>query len=306
MTVRQEVLLGLLVLVVSLVLLWMPHQYGWAGLAKELPEKVGMSLLIAIFLAVSVDYRLKEKLSSEIVRDLSPHLMAADLPRELRAEFREICALKIYRGLVYHEVDISCDSKKSGCCGINWRCRFDVTNTEEAPQKFGFNVDLRIPGLGPGLEGAILEVGATNIVNEHGAPMALFERQTIDEQTRTSEFSVFWGRDVFIPARGVSQFWFHTFNYFPENSETTVYCRHATLRQTVKATYPADMNVLVSFGHRAEPSVTATSDGRPMLWELQRASLPMNAVSVEWRRQAQQALPIEAPEAAATPATSET
>jgi hypothetical protein len=241
---------------------------------------------------LSVDYHLKEKLAREIVKDISPYLLGSDLPQELRSEFRHICGLNVYRNLVFHEIDMTPHEKEPGYLRVSWRCRYDVTNTAESSERFNFSVLVRAPEYKTGLVEEILEVGATNVVDQNGAPLQIAERAPTIGFEAGSDFARIWRREVFVPPRSSAQFWYQSIHYFPDSGEQTLYCRHATLRQTVKISYPEDVVVVATFGHRAGEHVRPTPETRPMLWELHHASLPMNALSIEWRRRAQQALAI--------------
>src|ERR1041385_1538867 len=55
------------------------------------------ALIIAVFLAATVDFYVKQRLAEEIARDVSPHMAAAALPNLLRDEIRVISNVNLYR-----------------------------------------------------------------------------------------------------------------------------------------------------------------------------------------------------------------
>ena len=82
----------------SLLLLAIAAVFLLEVVHNEVVSEISKALIVAVVLAATVDTYLKSRFAKEVVREVSPYVMAHTLPSGLQQEVNTICELKSYRG----------------------------------------------------------------------------------------------------------------------------------------------------------------------------------------------------------------
>ncbi|MEO6194193.1 MAG: hypothetical protein ABIS20_14390 [Thermoanaerobaculia bacterium] len=278
MVKERFVLIAIVVLGISCVL---AAPYFVPGV-EHLLEKMGETLVIAFLLAVTVDVYIKNQLTRDIVREVSPFIMGSHLPQEIRNEIYELVKLAVYRSdyeLVY---EITPDSESEDVVWVRTRTRFRLNNANDHPEPFLHTLILQEIDT----PGRLLNVGARGVKGENGE-QGDYEVPEAEMESLT-RFERQWKRKVYIPAHAVGEsaafFWTETIQRLDAQNEITHYSLAANIGLRVVVSYPQNMEVEVTFGHRLHRNVHSFPKDRPSTWELRAAFLPMAAVTIEWKK----------------------
>ncbi len=281
---RWTALIGL---ALALVFLDGPTAFHrWIGAADAVPpffhglsDKIGESLLIAVFLAITVDLYVKRRLAEQVILEISPYLMSHSLPSSLRDEVAETCRMTVFRQkfeLEYEFLEAGPDH---------------VQNLTDVPQDYvhGASVQVTRDQHGANLV-AIRSVGATHVLDVAGKPLA-YDYPVKGEVLGTTVNAGFlreWTKSVRIPpTRQLSEerlptFWSETAQVFTRENSDTFFFRHATVDVTISYRAFPGLIVTIDLGHRLHDKAAPHPRSKPTKWELHAAYFQNSAIFVCW------------------------
>jgi len=286
----------LLASLAALILLIVPLESFWifkvgvdsTEVVKRLREGLAEALVVAVFLALTVDTYVKRKLGEDIARNISSYMMVSELPPELRNEFHELTRVHLYRTLdVNYKIErVSGEPNK-----IRLTCSssFTLHNVHGEMEKYPHFVAVQKPIKKIADLRSINNVSAEGVLNAEGYP-ANYDQDGgeqglgVEDETKTY---IEWSREVFLPAKGHATFHATTTQILPDEHQETFVSVLPTTKTTIRVDYPADITVTVKFGHRLRDRVSAVPKGRPTHWTLNYAMLLFQPVMIEWRKAVQ-------------------
>lgn len=254
--------------------------------AEYLPEVVGSlgePLVIAAFLASTVDFYAKRRLAADVARDVSPFMMGHWLPEPFKDELRNLMQIVLYRTNFELEYELERIPENPEYVLMNGRVRFNVENLSEVPQRYRYALFVErkyenVPGLRlerircAGIEG----LGEGKNIYEHG---------DIGEDKPGTRMKV-WEREVMVPPtrQGAQRItcYGEVAQVFTKDDSDSFTFLWPTIGARVTVRRPEDMHVQVSFGHRNRDLMIKLPPENPFTWELDGAFLPFQSIMVEW------------------------
>ncbi|MGE0453368.1 MAG: hypothetical protein AB7O37_00680 [Vicinamibacteria bacterium] len=277
------------VLLIALPSLLAPSPHAIGDIAWDLCVKVGEAAIIAALLAATVDLYIKKRLTSDVVRDLSPFLMSANIPTELRDEVHYLCSLRIFRRDLSVTYDISEHPDDPDSVILKARTHYKVENISDAPLPFRHLVLVEKTPTPDGTQIASIEnVGASNVFDESGKKIDFNERSAAGVSLGApspSGFEQIFERSIWVPplsSGGPSQIWSETRQVFSRENSDAFFSSHPTIGKKVVVNKPAWMNVRVDIPHRSVQAMKRPPHD-PTEFENRAAFLPMSAHSIQWR-----------------------
>jgi hypothetical protein len=279
--------------VVGLILLTVPFE---SAVPHEIAHPIlhgirtglAEALIIAVFLARTVDVYIKQRLAEEIARDVSPHMAAAALPKQLRDEIREISNTNLYNSLleieyILERIQINGEAKML----LKRKCLFTIKNVAGTRTGYCHQVAVQRPfGTAPDLQSITL-TRAKGVLDANGRS-ANYEHVAAPGTTglgvNIQATHVAWKQDVYIPSNDEAKFISETFQIFSEEDVEMFINTEPNERTVVKVSYPKDTSVTVTFCHRLRDDVDVSPKDRPTQWTFEKAMLPYQPIVLEWRR----------------------
>ena len=273
-----------------------------AGLAEYFGDKyhlgwlasVGEGLIVAAVLAVTVDFYLKKHLTEAVIRDVSPHLMGADLPPVLRNEIHALCATEVIRrdlelDFIFRELPGEPDF-----IILTTKVQYGIENLSDRAQAVELVCGVNKP-YKPAADFIQIEtVGGIGFIDHLGTPKKFEDHATPaadlgSDEGGADEVPRFrsWTKNMYVPPKGQAtetRFWSTTHQILPVEFQDAFISVHPTIGQTVRATYPDWMSVQVQFGHRLYQQAHAIPSTRPSSWRLPTAFPGRAATMIEWRK----------------------
>jgi len=244
---------------------------------------IGEALLIAVFLALTVDSYVKKRLVADIAVNVSSYMMVSELPTTLRQEFHELTRIHLYRRI---DINYKIERTSENQVLLTGETSFTLFNVRGENEPFRHYVAVQKPFRDiPGFK-SLLNISAKGVLNAEGHIADYDEDATAKElgAPDVTGTHMEWQRDVHIPKRGQADFFAKTVQILPEEHEETFLSVMPATHTNVRVDYPADITVSVIFGHRLRGSVSATPKGRPSQWTLDSAMLPYQPIIIEWRK----------------------
>lgn len=249
-----------------------------------LGHKVGEAMFVAGMLAATVDAFVKRRLASEIVRDVSPLIMASSLPDALRGEVLDICNTRVYRQSAH--IDYSLKPHDGGIL-LETKCESHFANETDRPQELPFvlaverNDRVPHPLAMVTTEGMVSKGGPSDDLHRDAAGIE-------NEATIEAGKELTWRRTLWVPPTSgetkLPRTIVVTRQWFPAQYFDIFFLMQPTMHVCVRAHYPEDMKVNVSFGHkRADGAVKWFPKDRPEQWDIHAAFLPLSVLLIEWR-----------------------
>jgi hypothetical protein len=252
--------------------------------AAHVRTGIAEALLIAVFLAVTVDSYVKRRLINDIALDVSSFMMVSELPATLRQEFHELTRIHLYRTIdIFYKIQRVTGENQVILTG---EANFTLYNVRGENEPFRHYIAVQKPFREiPGFK-SINNMSAKGVLNPDGHVGDYDEDATANDlgATAMSGTHVECFKDVLIPKKGQADFYAKTTQILPEEHEETYVSVMPAVHTIVRVDYPADMTVTVHFGHRLRTQVSVTPKGRPTQWTLDSAMLPYQPIIIEWRK----------------------
>lgn len=253
-------------------------------LVTDLMLRFGEALLVAAFLAATVDLFVKERLTREVVREFSPAMIAHDLPRPLQEEVRNISLFEVFRESL--EIDYTIEEMPGkNLVTLRTKVRYRHHNYADTPRKAWHLIEVQKPfaELEMADFDSIPSAGASNVFDEGGAG-ANYDLRRVGEDSGAFRK---WRHAVWInPSRrsGVpAMFWNETLQVLPREYCDPFVSLHPTIGIKVTVSAPAGMLVDVSFAHRLEKKTEKFPPTNPRTWQLDVGFLPNEMFVLQWR-----------------------
>ncbi len=267
--------------------------------SQHIISGAGEALVIAGILALSVDSYLKahltKEVTEEVIRNVSPHLMGAELPKVLREEVHALCVTEVIRRDLQIDFIFAEVPGQPEFLVLTTNVQYEIENLSDSAKEVPLWVSVTKPYQPSASFIQIEYVGCSGVLDEQGNASRFEERATpsgdlgVDlafESEDTARVRV-WQKQVWVPpiASGIrTHVWSTTHQILPMEYQDAFISMHPTIGQTVRAVYPDGMAVYVQFGHRLFRQAHAVPTHRPTTWKLDRA-FPGRAVTmVEWRK----------------------
>lgn len=238
----------------------------------ELSQRAGEAVLIALALAISVDFYLKKK----IVEEVSAFIRGSHLPLEMRHEMDHVVRLKLYRS--DYEVNLELVDAGRGMVTLKSSLSYFLNNPTNEDLPFDFATRLEDSPVSK-----LIQAGASGVVDAKGESADFVDPgPSLTLQSGMLE----WKRRTFIPASTVrrARFWIETARQLRECDELTTYSREPTVRYRITVKCPTDFDVRVHFGYHNQSLVRPLPEHKPTSWSLNAALLPQAAVSILWKK----------------------
>ncbi len=255
---------------------------------------IGEGLIVAGVLAITVDLYLKKHLTEAVIRDVSPHLMGADLPSVLRHEIHALCATEVIRrdleiDFIFRELPGEPDYLV-----FTTRVQYLIENLSDYAQPISLICTVAKPYKATANFIQIETVGGIGFLDDAGGPLKFEDRASATADLGTDEtvgddvprFRK-WSREAFVPPQSqetTTRFWSTTHQILPIEFQDAFISIHPTIGQIVRATYPESLSVNVQFGHRLYKQVHAIPTTRPSSWRLEKAFPGRSTTMIEWRK----------------------
>lgn len=244
-------------------------------------QKLGEAFIVASFLAGSVDLYLKSRLAKEVVKDISPFLMAYHIPETLRDEVSEICRIEYYRSNFELSYELSEIPGRPGYLSVKAITSYDVINLVDSYTKYTHYVWVE---KSIGLERQIGKVSGAGVFGLDREPSDYIE----DGQESATEEpgAVVWTKQVLIPPKGnpPARFWDTSFEILSVERSEPMISMAAVVGARVRVSNPEWLDVRVSFEHRLGEKCHLRQKNRTLsVWEFEHALLPYSTILVVWQ-----------------------
>jgi hypothetical protein len=252
-------------------------------------EKVGEALLIAAFLAATVDLFVKDRLVREVVRDVSSAIRGADLPKDLRDEYSAICDTRVFRESLELEYELQWLPSNKDFVQLTAMSTFRMQNYANSPQPYAHVVSVQKPFRPMKPFAQITVVGAVGVLDEkHKAIEYALEAKDdkdlgTDNETGTESV---WQRNVMIPPTrdrqpsNLPRLWCTTVQVFPRDHSDIFFSVLPTIGKRIKVRHPPELSVQVEFGHRLAHLADKRQAGT---WSLPVGFVGNSILMIEWR-----------------------
>ena len=286
----KNVLILTAVLAFVLLLLPLEKEVPFANIvdvAKDVRIGLAEALIIAVFLALTVDQYVKRRLTEEVARNVSSFMMVSELPPTLRQEFHELTQIHLYRRIdVFYKIERRPTVHDVGQIILTGESNSTIFNVRGDNEPYVHYVAVQKPLKKPDGFKSINNVSAHGVLNAEGRIADYEEDAEKAELGRDNVMATHleWSREVYIPKRGQADFFSKTTQILPEEHEETFVGVMPATHTTLRVDYPSDLVVTVNFGHRLRDQVAATPKGRPSQWTLAHAMLPYQPIIIEWRK----------------------
>lgn len=254
------------------------------GLVADLMLRFGEALVVAAFLAATVDLFVKERLTREVVREFSPAMIAHDLPRPLQEEVRNISLFEVFRESLEVEYRIE-EMPGQNLVTLRTKVRYRHHNYADTPRKAWHLIEVQKPFAELAIADfdSIPSAGASNVFDEGGANANYDLRGVGDDSGGFRR----WRHAVWInPSRrsGVpATFWHETLQVLPREYCDPYVSLHPTIGIKVTVSAPVGMLVDVTFAHRLAKRTTKVPPHDPRTWQLDVGFLPNEMFVLQWR-----------------------
>ena len=251
--------------------------------AAHVRTGIGEALLIAVFLAITVDSYVKKRLAEDVARNVSSYMMVSELPPVLRQEFHELTRIHLYRTI---DLFFKLERTPENQVILTSEASFTIYNVRGENEPFRHYVAVQIPFREtPGVS-SINNVSGKGVLGADGHVGDYDEDGTAKDlgtANLTMSYMECW-RDSFIPKKGQADFYAKTTQILPEEHAESYISVMPTTHTIIRVDYPADITIAVNFGHRLRDQVSVTPKVRPTQWTLDYAMLPYQPVIIEWRK----------------------
>jgi hypothetical protein len=254
-------------------------------IGNVLLHKVAEALIIAAFLAGTVDIYLKSRFAREVAKDVSPFLMAYAIPGELREEVAEICRIEYYRFdfVIRHELVELQDTEH---LLMKTTVTYCVNNLLDHYVPYTQSVWVE-RNADKHLEQQIGKVGAERVYDLQRNPLSYSE----DGQGSAVEKSggLYWEKKVLLPPKGglAPNFWYSYYQVFSSERYEPFITSVAAVGARVRVKYPEWLDVQVIFQHRLGNDFShRKEDATTSVWEFRHALLPFSVIATIWRPKA--------------------
>jgi hypothetical protein len=252
--------------------------------AAHIRTGIAEALLIAVFLALTVDSYVKKRLIEDIAVNVSSYMMVSELPAILRQEFHELTRIHLYRTLdLFYKIERTTDQQII----LTGEATFTLFNVRGETEPYRHYVAVQKPFAEIHGHKCINNITGKGVLNAEGHVANYEEEATADKDLGAPDVTGTYMecfRDVFIPKRGQADFFTRTTQVLPDQHEEIYVNVMPGTHTIVRVDYPADMSVTVHFGHRLRNQVRSTPRVRPTQWTLEYGILPYQPIIIEWRK----------------------
>lgn len=253
-------------------------------LAADLMLRFGEAFLVAAFLAAVVDLFVKERLTREVVREMSPAMIAHNLPKPLQEEVRDISLFELFRESLEIEYTIE-EMPGQNLVTLRTKVRYRHHNYADTPRKAWHLIDVLkpFPELGMADFDSIPNAGASNVFDEGGVA-ANYDLRRVGEDNGSLRQ---WRHAVWVnPSRrnGIpATFWDETAQVLPRDYCDPFVSLHPTIGIKVTVNAPPGLLVDLSFAHRLRKRAQKLPARTPPTWQLEAGVLPNELFVLRWR-----------------------
>lgn len=273
----------LLLAIVAVCLLSVVH--------NEVISEISKALIVAVVLAATVDTYLKSRFAKEVVREVSPYMMAHTLPSGLQQEVNTICGLKSYRTKFILSYEIEKLEGTDNALKVTCFTRYAAVNltNEYIPCRHFVWVEKDPENR---LRTQIGAVGAEGACRLDRAPFPKYDGEVAAGEIEEFAGGLAWKRHLLLPPKDhpPASFWQTTYQVFPFERYEPFITSVALDGATVRISHPDWLEVGVYFEHRLEDDYKRRQEGtRTDVWEFEHAFLPYSTIAVTWRRKVEKA-----------------
>jgi len=281
---------GVFILVLVGLLKYRPGLYVWAaagailfGAALVLEasrpsvKELGTGLLVAGFLALTLDPYLRRGAIEEVMKGVAPYYLTAGLPEQVADEIGYLRSVQLIRKNLEIRLWLRRESANSDSLTLETEMSYKLANYSPEPQPFRFRAGAT------GRSGRLVRASAS------GVDLAASEKYDTTFVAAPGQVTRFEHRVKIPPNKKDPQntFVVHTVaSKHAEDSETIFLVDDPSLNAEVELVdKPKDIHAEVYFGHRNPEDVEVLpKTGDPGHWSLNGVLLPWSAVYVEWNK----------------------
>lgn len=253
---------------------------------NEVVREISKALIVAVVLAATVDTYLKSRLAKEVVREVSPYVMAHTLPSGLQQEVNTICELKAYRTNLLLSYEIEKFEGTDNALRVTCFTKYDMVNmtSEYIPCRHFVWVEKDPENRLSTQIGTIGGEGACQLNRE---PFPKYDGEVDSVEIENFAGGLAWKRNLLLPPKDhpPASFWQTTYQVFPLERYEPFVTTVALVGATVRISHPDWLEVGVYFEHRLETDYERRKEGnRTVVWDFKHAFLPYSTIAVTWRR----------------------
>lgn len=270
------------------VTLWLIPFDQFFPAVSALAHGIAEALAIAVFLALTVDKFVKEDLAKEIVKDVSPYIAAASLPKGLREEVHNISTINTYRESVDLEFIIE---KQLGSENVQVTTTsiFIMQNLLNEAAPFNLDVVVEKKYSVRNQKHILLVKGENVCLKSDKSPVAFIEEAGDGDLGYDGALGSTrkYTKHLFIPPNGKSTFTTRIVQMFPAEHADVFVSIYATKRAKITLECPTELDVDVLFAHRQSESARisegfAKQGWRKKMWDFDCAMIPYQPIIYRW------------------------
>jgi hypothetical protein len=255
-----------LMIVTGALLVYFSHAVPYPELDHVITE-IGVALMVAGFLGVTVDLFVKRAITSDAVEAALGYL----LPAPLKGEMKWLYDLKIL--CERHHANVRVDLIAAGWTRVS--VRFDRTLVNVSDTEHTFTLGLAIDEWGaPDWKSAIRSFGY-----QIGEERHEFDESTLIIQHRDGEAVAIKPIECTLKPRGRLTMWAEYEEIRSENDQHLIVFQHPTLNPHVQVSGHPSLNIRSGFSHREKWSSMQLGAGAS---ELEGLLLPHQHIRVRW------------------------
>jgi len=277
---------------VAALLLIVPLFVATPANAERFCDGLGDALIIAIFLALTVDTYVKRRLAREIAKNVSSFMMVSEFPKQLQDEFVELTRAPLYRKLdIFYRLErISGSTDRLRVTG---EIKYTVYNLRKDRVRYQHHVAVqKAYGTAEELKSTIFYVSGMGCVDNKGN-LAEYEETGKLGQTNGDGTHTIWQRTIYIPEKGEDKgeatFRSKATQILPEEDEEVFINILPTTEVDIRVDYPDGLTTAVQIGHRLREEIKPISkkEKNSNQWSVKYGMLPYQPIVIQWRKVSQ-------------------
>lgn len=270
---------------------WFTANLTYASKVTSWAHRFLEALLIAIFLAVTVDLFVKSRLAETVARNVAGWVFTMDLPEQLRGELNHLRTITNYRRNNRFKYKIETIANYPDLVKLILDHYYDMVNITDIPQPYNHYLEVQTAYIMQSTVTEIRYVFGNNVFTKNGMRADYDEHSKpgapIGALNRSGTMRV-WQRTTYLPRKGESHFRNGAEYIFPAEHVEPIVLVVPGVDVEIEVDYPHNQFLVeVKFGHRKRADAVAIPKKDPNTWKLPAGFLPYQVVILEWRRKTQ-------------------
>ena len=270
--------------VIAVLLLIGPLLFSLPLIVEKFCQGLGEALIIAVFLALTVDTYIKGRLAREIATNVSSFMMVSQFPKQLQEEFVELTRAPLYRKLdIYYRLERIAAADRLRVTG---EIKYTVYNLRKDRISYSHHVSVqKAYGTDEELKSTIFYVSGNGCIDNNGAA-ADYEETGKLGQENSDGTHIFWQKAVLIPEKGEATFRSKATQILPDQDEEVFISILPTTEVDVRVDYPDGLVTAVQIGHRLREHIKPISkkEKNSNQWSIKYGMLPYQPIVIQWRK----------------------